>query len=167
MEFSEVIATRRSIRKYRQDPVPAEALKPLYEALRLAPSGANKQSFSFVFVTDETKRKRIAAEAGHQEFIAEAPVIMAAVCEPGGGFDVAIAVDHMVLAAANEGLGSCWVGWFERGPVREILGIPDSKEVPILVALGWPDEAPEMPPRKALENLIMLDQYRESDPPAE
>jgi nitroreductase len=65
----------------------------------------------------------------------------------------------MILAATEEGLGTCWVGWFEREPVRRILGIPESKEVPILVPIGYPDESPEARSRKPLEELIMVDAY--------
>jgi nitroreductase len=159
MEFMEVIAKRRSIRKYKSDQIPDAKLCKLYEALRRAPSGGNRQDYAFIFVKDEKKRQQIATEAGHQKFLAEAPVLMVAVCEPGGAFNVAIAVDHMILAAADEGLGTCWVGWFEREPVRRILGIPESKEVPILVPIGYPDESPEARPRKPLEELIMVDAY--------
>ena len=159
MEFTEVIAKRRSIRKYKSNPIPEAKLQKLYEALRMAPSGANRQEFNFIFVKDEEKRQRIATEAGHQGFIAEAPVLMIAVCNPGGEFNVAIAVDHMILAATNEGLGTCWVGWFERESVKEILGIPESKEVAILVPIGFPDESPDARPRKSLDELIMVDSY--------
>lgn len=159
MEFTEVIAKRRSIRKYKSNPIPEAKLQKLYEALRMAPSGANRQEFNFIFVKDEEKRQRIATEAGHQGFIAEAPVLMIAVCNPGGEFNVAIAVDHMILAATNEGLGTCWVGWFEREPVKEILGIPESKEAAILVPIGFPDESPDARPRKSLDELIMVDSY--------
>ncbi len=160
MEFREVIERRRSIRKYGPDPVPEEKLRRLYEALQLAPSGGNKEEYAFVFVTDAEKRRRIAEEAGHQDFIGQAPVLMLAVCEPGREFDVAIAVDHMVLAAADEGLGTCWVGWFEREPVRQALGIPERKAVPIMVTIGYADEAPECRSRKPLDELIMLNEYR-------
>ncbi|MDQ1327167.1 MAG: hypothetical protein QG641_447 [Candidatus Poribacteria bacterium] len=159
MEFTEVIAKRRSIRKYKSNPIPETKLQNLYEALRMAPTGANLQDFNFIFVKDEEKRQRIATEAGHQGFIAEAPVLMIAVCNPGGEFNVAIAVDHMILAATNEGLGTCWVGWFEREPVKEILGIPESKEAVILVPIGYPDESPDARQRKSLEELIMIDSY--------
>ncbi len=160
MEFMEVIAKRRSIRKYKPDPVPEEKLQKLYEALRLAPSGGNRQNYSFIFVIDAEKRKRIATEAEIQGFLAEAPVLMVAVCDPGNEFNVAIAVDHMILSATNEGLGTCWVGWFEQEPVKQILGIPDSKVVVILVPIGFPDENPGPRPRKPLEQLIMIDSFK-------
>jgi nitroreductase len=160
MEFMDVVKARRSIRKYSKRAISERKLRRLQRAMQLAPSGGNKQNYAFVFVTDAKKRAQIAKKAGHQAFLAEAPVIMAAVCEPGGAFNVAIAVDHMILAAADEGLGTCWVGWFEREPVKKILGIPDAKEVPILVTIGHPAETPDARPRKPLAELIMHDRYR-------
>ena len=159
MDFAKVIANRRSIRKYKNDPVPPRKLQRLYDALRLAPSGGNHQNHCFIFVQDPAKRMQIATEACHQEFAKEAPVLMVACCDPGGSFDAAIAVDHMVLAATNAGLGTCWVGWFERDVVKRILGIPAGKEVAIMVAIGYADEQPAARPRKVLEELIMADKY--------
>ena len=160
MELRDVLAQRRSIRKYSKRAVSGRKLRRLYKALQLAPSGGNKQNYAFIFVTDAEKRRQIAEQAGHQEFLAEAPVLMAAVCEPSGGFNVAIAVDHMILAATDEGLGTCWVGWFEREPVKRVLDIPESKEVPILVTIGHPREKPGPRARKPLDELIMHDGYQ-------
>ncbi len=163
MEFKDVIAARRSIRKYNKRPVGKGKLRTLQKALRTAPSGANRQDYAFIFVTDPKKRAQIAKKAGHQEFLAQAPVMVVAVCSPGESFNVAIAIDHMVLAATDEGLGTCWVGWFEREPVKRILGIPEGKEVPILITVGYAAEEPEARPRKPLSKLIMADGYVEPD----
>ncbi|NLW49891.1 MAG: nitroreductase [Candidatus Brocadiaceae bacterium] len=160
MEFTEVVARRRSIRKYSRRAVSARKLRLIQKALQLAPSGGNKQDYAFVFVTDPEKRRRIAEQAGHQDFIAEAPVIMAAVCKPGGEFNVAIAVDHLILAATDQNLGTCWIGWFEREPLKAILGIPDDLQVAILVTIGHPAEAPDARPRKPLGQLVMDNEYR-------
>ena len=86
-------------------------------------------------------------------------MLMVACCDKGYAFDVAIAVDHMILAATDEGLGSCWVGWFEREPVHRLLGIPDTMEIPILVPLGYGDTNPAARPRKKLDELIARDAY--------
>jgi nitroreductase len=159
MELKEVLATRRSIRKYSKRAVSERKLKRLFSALQIAPSGGNRQDYSFIFVKDERKRRRIFKKAGHQDFVGEAPVLMVAVCKPGGAFNVAIAVDHMILAATDEGLGTCWVGWFEREPIKQILGIPEEMEVPIMVTIGHPAEGPAARPRKPLKELIMRDGY--------
>ncbi len=159
MEFSDVLRTRRAVRSYRRDPVPQDKLDRLKEALQLAPSGNNREPYRFIFVLDPAKRERIAREACHQDFIKDAPVIMAACCEKGYSFDTAIAVDHMVLAATNEGLGTCWIGWFERDVVRRILNVPDNMEIPILVTIGYKAVEPEVKPRKPIEELVGIDAY--------
>lgn len=160
MELQEVMAKRRSIRSYQKRRVGKAKLRRLQKALQIAPTGSNKQEFQFIFVTDEKRLQRIARQAGHQDFLAEAPLIVVAVCEPGGEFNVAIAMDHMVLAATNEGLGTCWIGWFEREPVRKILRIPRDKDVAIMVTVGHPGEEPEPRSRKPLEQLISENTYR-------
>jgi nitroreductase len=156
MEFMEVISKRRAIRKYKKDPIPEDKLQRLYQALRLAPSGNNRQPYRFIFVRDERVRREIVQRACHQDFLYDAPIIMVACCEPGRAFDTAIAVDHLVLAATNEGLGTCWVGWFDRDAVKEILGIERNMDVPILVPIGYPDESPPARPRKTLEELVKV-----------
>ena len=159
MELAHVLSERRSIRKYRPDPVSEEKLRKLYEALRLAPSGNNQQPYNFVFVKDADLRQQLAAQACHQPFLAEAPVLMVACCDAGREFDVAIAVDHMILAATDEGLGTCWVGWFERDVAERILGIGDGRKATILVPIGYADETPDARPRKPMPELIMIDRY--------
>jgi nitroreductase len=156
MDFMEVISKRRAIRKYKKDPIPDEKLEKLFQALRLAPSGNNRQPYKFIFVKDENTRHEIVRRACHQDFLYDAPVLMVACCEPGRAFDTAIAVDHMVLAATNEGLGTCWVGWFERDAVREILEIDSKMEIPILVPIGYADQRPEEKPRKPIEELVKV-----------
>jgi nitroreductase len=156
VNFTDVIQTRRAIRKYKKDVVSEEKLQKLFEAIRLAPSGNNHQPYKFLFVKDETKRKEIVSKACHQEFLYDAPVLMIACCEKGRSFDAAIAVENMVLAATNEGLGTCWVGWFERDVVSQILAIPEGMEPCILVAIGYADEVPESKERKSIEELITV-----------
>ncbi len=164
MELRDVITGRRSVRKYSKRKVGQAKVRRLQKALQIAPTAGNRQNFQFIFVTDEQKRRQIAAKAGHQEFLFDAPLIVAAVCKPGAEFDVAIAIDHMILVATDEGLGSCWIGWFERGPVRRILGIPRSEAVAILVTVGYAAETPKARPRKPLAELIATDAYRKSAP---
>lgn len=155
MDFTEVISKRRAVRHYKNDPIPAEKMAKLYEALQMAPSGNNRQPYRFYFVTDPEKRREIVTKACHQEFILEPPVIMVAVCDQGDDFNVAIAVDHLILAATDEGLGTCWVGWFEREVVRQILNIPATQDIPIMVPIGYPAESPAPRPRKSIKELVI------------
>lgn len=160
MDFTEVVKSRRDIRKYRNQPVPEEKLEKLYEALRLAPSGNNHQPYKFVFIRDSKLKKQLVEEACHQESFKDAAVIMVACCEKGREFDTAIAVDHMTLAATNEGLATCWVGWCERDKIKKMLNIPANMEVPIIVPIGYADESPAARPRKSLSELICVDTYK-------
>ena len=159
MEYTQLIRTRRSIRSFEDTPIPDGQLEILYDALRRAPSGNNRQPYRFIFVKDPDLRHEIAVKACHQDHIGQAPVIMVACCEKGHSFDVAIAVDHMILAAANEGIGSCWVGWTEREIIKQILGIPGDIEVPIIVPLGYASEEPPEKARKPIDELIGIDRY--------
>jgi len=156
VEFSKVIASRRAIRAYKSIPVEEEKLQKLYKALQLAPSGNNRQPFKFIFVKDEEKRKLIAEKACSQEFVRQAPILMVACCEKGESFNAAIAVDHMILAATDEGLGTCWVAWFEKDVIREILDIPSDYDIPIIVPIGYPDENPDARPRKPISEIVKV-----------
>ena len=154
MEFRELIAARRDIRKYRPDPVPREKLLRILEAARLAPSANNRQPYRLIVVSDPELRRRIASEACHQDFLSEPPVLIVAACEKGREFDLAIALAYLTLAAADEGLATCWVGWFEREAVRRILDLSPTLAVPILIPVGLADEAPAARPRKPLDELV-------------
>lgn len=154
MEHSEVITKRRAIRKYKQDPIPEDKLQKLYRALQSAPTGNNRQPFKFIFVKDANLRNKIARQACPQDFLIQPPVLMVATCEKGDSFNVAIAVDHMILAATDEGLGTCWVGWFECDIVRNLLNIPADMDIPILVPIGYADENPAARPRKPISEIV-------------
>ena len=156
MEFSNVIASRRAIRKYSHEAIPEEKLQKLYQALQLAPTANNGQPFKFIFVKDEEKRHQIVTKACHQEYLLQPPIIMVAYCEKGYAFDVAIAVDHMTLAATDEGLGTCWIGWFDQEVVKKLLDIPEHMEVPILVPIGFAVENPTARKRKEISELVTI-----------
>ena len=127
-----------------------EKLDRVLEAARMAPSASNRQEWRFVVVTDAEKRRRLAEEAARQGFIAGAPVVIAACAQTDGKvmrcgqachpIDVAIAIDHLTLAAAAEGLGTCWIGSFDPDVVRQILGIPKEIVVVELLPLGYPED---------------------------
>jgi nitroreductase len=156
MEFKSVITARRAIRKYKPDPIPENKLQSLYNALQAAPSGNNRQPFKFIFVKDPELRRKIVSQACHQEFLMQPPVLMVACCEKGDSFNVAIAADHMILASTDEGLGTCWVAWFDAEKVKTLLNIPADFDVPVIVPIGFADETPAQRPRKSLEDLIKV-----------
>jgi len=150
MDVYESIRIRKSVRSYLDRPVEKEKLDRVLNAARLAPSASNRQEWRFVVVSDPEKRRRLAEEAAGQRFIAEAPIVIAACAETDGKImrcgqacypiDVAIAIDHLTLAAVAEDLGTCWIGSFDPDTVRQILGIPEEIVVVELLPLGYPKD---------------------------
>jgi len=150
MNVLDAIRNRRSVRNYSPRPIPEPVMEKLCEALRLAPSACNYQPWRFIIVTDPEMRKKLALAAYRQHFIAEAPVIIVGVGFPAqaykrmGGYgnsidvDVAIALDHLTLAAVEEGLGTCWIGAFVEEEVKKLLNIPAEAKVVALTPLGYP-----------------------------
>jgi len=164
MEFYEVINKRRSIRAYKKDPVEDSKLSRILNAARLAPTAANRQPYSLIVVKDEDTKIRL-KDAYSQEWFFTAPVIVCACALPddawkrndGKGYvdvDVAIAMDHLILAASAEGLGTCWIAAFKPEVVREVLNIPDNMEPLVLTPLGYPETIPEPTFRKPLEEMV-------------
>jgi len=144
----ETVKTRKSVRAYLDKPVEAEKINLLMEAARLSPSASNKQEWRFVIVREPETRRKLAEKAGRQSFVGEAPVVIAACAETDEHvmqcgqlsypIDVAIALDHISLAAVELGLGTCWIGIFDEKLVKEVLGIPDKIRVVELMTLGYP-----------------------------
>ncbi|MCL4423858.1 MAG: nitroreductase family protein [Firmicutes bacterium] len=157
------IKTRRSIRRYRPEPVPEEKLMKVLEAGRLAPSASNRQPVKFVVVRDQRLKERLVTEGATHAFLTQAGAIIAAcAADPSRrlhAIDVAIALDHMTLAAWEEGLGTCWVATFDEARVKEILGIPDPVRVIMLLPVGIPDGEGTFRGRKALEEIVSYDHW--------
>ncbi len=171
MDLMEAIKTRRSIRKYKETPVPENLLKEVLNAARLAPSAENAQPWKIVVVRDVEVRQKVTQACNGQRFLLQAPVVLVLCGIPEeafptvGGYmsshviDAAIALDHLTLAARALGLGTCWVAKFKEDRLRDILGIPEDVRVIAVSPLGYPDESPERSPRKNLEELISYDRY--------
>ncbi len=151
--FLELAEKRRSVRAYKPAPVPEDLLQAVLEAGRLAPSAANKQPWRFIVVRSETGRRALGT-AYAREWFWKAPVVIAVCVLPQEAWvrsydgqnyalvDGALALDHMTLAAAELGLGTCWIGAFDPAAAREILGLPDGVEIVGLTPLGFPDVEP-------------------------
>jgi len=171
MEVMQAIRKRKSIRAYLDKSVEDEKLELILQAARLAPSANNRQEWRFIVVRDKSKRNRLMQAAKGQSFVREAPVIIACcaddpdqhvmtcgqLCYP---IDVAIAIDHMTLKAAEEGLGTCWIGAFYEDKVKEILNIPNNIHVVELLALGYPKDASSKEKnRLPLETIVMYESW--------
>ena len=176
MNFLELAARRQSARKYVPGRrIPREILDRCLEAARLAPSACNSQPWSFM-VADEPEQVRALAEeaCGHapygmNRFAREASALVAVVTEKmklaarlGAQFrgvqyslvDLGSACEHLVLQAAEDGVASCWLGWFDEGAVKRRLGIPRGKKVDLLICLGYAaDETVRPKNRKSLDEI--------------
>jgi nitroreductase len=145
MELYEAIRTRRSVRSFDPRPVPREALDRMLEAARQAPSANNLMPWRFVVVSDHACRKAIAESGVYGRFLANSPVVIVAcgdaVLSPEWyGIDTAIALEHIALAAAAEGLGSCWIGSFDEKTVTALLRVPKGQRIVALLAIGYPKD---------------------------
>jgi len=160
-ELLKVIYRRRSIRKYRREPVPENVLNAVLEAGRLAPSARNMQPWHFIVVRDREKKRKLIFSSWNN-FIDEAPVLIVGCGDPGSKWavvDVAIALENMVIAAEALGLGTCWIGLFEEAEVKRVLGIPENLQVVAMVTLGYPAERPGMPDKKSLDEIVHYDRF--------
>jgi nitroreductase len=164
MNFQELIRIRRSIRAYRPAAVPEDVLHRILDAGRVAPTACNCQPFQLLVVTDPEVRAKLKA-AYRRDWFWQAPAIIAGCVEPAkawvrsDGFnaadvDIAIVMDHIILAATEEGLGTCWVCAFDEPKAKEILGVPDGVRIVAMTPLGYPAAEPAPFVRKPLRELI-------------
>jgi len=171
MELMEAIRKRASIRSYEDRPVPEDKLMKVLEAARLAPSASNRQRWKFVVVKDKERRRALSRAAGGQPHLAEAPVVIVAVATmpeyvmrcgiPAYAVDLAIAVDHMTLAAADEGLGTCWIGAFSQEEAREVVRVPDNYRIVTVLPLGFPRLPGREKTRKSLDEIVCYETFSE------
>jgi nitroreductase len=151
MDVLDAIKTRRAIRKYKPNPIPDDVLQRLKDALRFAPSACNFQPWKFILVTDPQLKMELVAACCDQKFIADAPLIVVGCgfrkktyhkmggCGDSIDLDIGIALDHLTLAAADEGIGTCWIGAFDEEAVKKVLGVPKNVKVVALIVVGYPE----------------------------
>lgn len=156
MSLYDLIISRRSIRQFKQEPVSRDILQKFINASRLAPSAANRQPLEFVIVDEEKIRKEvftclkwaayIAPEGnpkpGHEPVAYVVVLVNSEIREKGFEWDVGAAIENMILAALEKGIGSCWLLSVDREKLREILNIPENYKIDSVLALGYPNENP-------------------------
>ena len=182
VEFIKLVAIRKSVRRY--DPgrvVEREKLELCLEAARLAPSACNAQPWRFVVIDDPPLRDSVAAHTfgrlvSFNRFAAQAPVLVVVVAEESrvvpklGGLlkdtryslmDIGIAAEHFCLQAADGGLGTCMLGWFDESGIRRVLGIPASRRVALVMTVGYPadPDAPRKRARKTIDEIRTFNAY--------
>lgn len=178
MDFQQLVNSRQSDRAYDKERlVEREKLGRILEAGRLSPSACNAQPWKFVVVTNRELARKVgkaAAGLGMNKFAKDAPVHILIVEESAnitsllGGkvkgkhfplIDIGIVAAHIALAAENEGLGSCILGWFDEKEIKELTGIPESKRLLLDIVVGYPLKEKRKKIRKPKEKVISYDRY--------
>jgi nitroreductase len=165
-----LLKERRSIRRYKADPVPEEMLDQVLEAGRWAPSASNRQPWTFVVVRDEAVRRELARHAAYYfvrwAHASEAPVLIALCGNAKNRVyrrflheDVGLAGSQIMLQAKALGLGTCWLGGVDRAAMAQVLKLPEELEVIGLLTLGFPAEDPPPTPRKSLSEIVHYEVY--------
>ena len=173
MDIFQVFRDRRSIRKYRDTPVERGKIEQVLDAARLAPSWKNMQCWRFLVLTDAERRAGVLEafpdDNPGKKAIAAAPVLIVVCGNPAESdvengipyfvADVAIAFEHLCLAAHALGLGTCWMGWYDEGRIRRALGIPEEIRIVGITPLGYPDQEPKPRPRKHLSEITFYNHW--------
>jgi len=173
MDVFEAIRTRRSIRKYQDKAVPWDNMVKILEAGKYAPSAGNLQNWKFIVIKSDEKRKAIAKACLQQEWMETAHAYIVVVAEPkkaeryygsrGARLyttqGCAAAINNMLLAAHNLGLGSCWIGAFDEDEIWRVLGLPEEVAVQAIITIGYADEHPEQPPKHRLEHVLFFEKW--------
>lgn len=170
MDFQELIRKRYSVRAYQSRDIEEEVLQRVLEAFVLAPTAANRQCIGLVVVRTAGREDEL-TRIYHANWFARQPPIVLCACQiPEGSWvrgdgknygdvDVTIAMDHLILAATSEGLGTCWVGAFDPVAAREILGLPEGVEPVVCSPLGYPADSSHPKHRKKLEELVHYERW--------
>ncbi len=173
MDFLKLAALRRSVRAYLPRPVEREKIERCLEAARLAPSACNSQPWYFIIVDDPQSRAHVVKQTFGRilplnHFTMTAPSIAVLCCNRGnktsriGGMlkakpfyliDAGIAAEHFCLQAAEEGLGTCMLGWFREGRISYILKLPKDKRPVLLITIGYPADEQREKSRKTLDQI--------------
>lgn len=181
MDFSTLLLTRQSVRRYSEQPVEPEKIDQLIEAVRLAPSASNSQPWKLIMVTDPVLRDQVARATfsplvSFNKFVPQAPALAVLVIEKpkiitqiGGRLkdrdfpliDIGIAAAHFCLQAAELGLGTCMLGWFDEPTVQRLLQIPKNRRIGLLITLGYSSDAPPPRPkiRKSRKEMCDFNRY--------
>lgn len=181
MDFAQLIHKRRSVRAYRQEAVEEEKIAALIEAVRLSPSASNSQPWKLIIVDDPVKKNEVAQATfsrlvAFNKFVPQAPVLAVVTIERpkivtqiGGRLkdrqfpliDIGIAAAHLCLQAADLGLGTCMIGWFDEGRVKDILDIPKPVRLGLIITIGYSaEEDIRRKVRKSKEAMSSFNRYR-------
>ena len=164
MDFYNVLKTRRSIRKFQTKSVPQEVITRITKHIPFAPTWANKQGVKYLLISNPEKVSQVSQATG-QEWTKTAPLFLVVCISPSQSgknqnglenypVDAAIGLYHVILSATNEGLGTCWIGWFDESQMKKVLDIYSSTRIIGLTPIGYPDETPKPQKRKSLDYFL-------------
>jgi nitroreductase len=169
MEFSQLIETRYSVRAYKPDQVEDSKLRQVLEAARLAPTAANRQPFQLVVIHTAGRGEEL-KRIYDKDWFVQSPLVIGIFSVPSLAWsrrdgmnyhvvDATIVMDHLILAAANADLGTCWIADFDPDAARETLGLPDTVEPIAFTPLGYPADEPKLKSRKPLSDLVRYESW--------
>lgn len=170
MDFCELVKLRHSVRSYKSDPIEDFKLQRVLEAAQLAPTAANRQPIQFIVIHTKGREEELSRIYGRDWFV-QPPLIICACAVPSESWsrsdgknyadvDTTIAMDHLILAATAEGLGTCWIAAFNPDAAREILGLPDNIEPVAFTPLGYPGDEPlRERKRKSISELVRYEKW--------
>jgi len=164
MEFQTLAKQRYSVRDYKPDAIDPSLLDQVLSAGQIAPTAANRQPFKIIVIHTKEKKDEL-LKIYNRAWFSEAPIVLCGCGIPEQSWiradgksyldvDIAIVMDHISLAAANLGLGTCWVASFDVDAARKILHIPSEVEPIIMMSLGYPAGSPGEKERKSLDELV-------------
>lgn len=170
MDFSELVQKRYSVRVYKPETVADDKLEQVLEAARLAPTAANRQPIQFVVVHTAGRQEEL-KRIYNRDWFVQAPLVICACKVPPQGWvrrqdsknysevDVTIAMDHLILAATDLGLGTCWIAAFDPVVTRQILGLPDDVEPIAFTPLGYPGDEAKPKKRKERAEIVHYERW--------
>ena len=181
MSFLDLIKTRQGVRKYSGRPVEREEIEKCIEAARLAPSASNSQPWKYIIVDEPNLKEKVGHETysslvRFNKFVEKAPVIVVIVIEKApivtqigarikkkefSLIDIGISAEHFCLQAAEIGLGTCMLGWFNEKPIKKLLKIPKNKTIGLLISLGYAEDDYKLREkiRKDKERVLSYNEY--------
>ena len=162
MDIFETILKRRSVRAYQDKEISKADLDKILEAARMAPSGFNAQGFRIILIKDQAIKVKL-GELAKQSYLAKAPVVLALANtmleNKYSPLDIAIVLDHVMLASTALGIGTVFIGAYHSDEIRKFLGVPDTAEMVALMPLGYPADKEIPKKRKSLDELVSYEKF--------
>ena len=169
MEYSKLIENRYSVRAYKSQPVEESKLQKVLQAANLAPTAANRQPFQLIVINTKNREQEL-RRIYYKDWFVQPPLVICVVAGSSAAWtrrdgknyaevDATIAIDHLILEAANQGLGTCWIADFDAQATREILALPDDVEPIVFTPLGYPDDEVKKKKRKDLSELVRYERW--------